>query len=210
MIKETSTSSVKPSLETCSWHCPLISIDQSCSSSLRHNFMFISRMEDPHICRLIISNWTADFDPVGGTVHLFRLAVVYRNQVSSKGVSIDEGVGATVEATAVTVRETDWHLRVSKELTYRFTLGMLFGECEKVVIGICTQWPFSHIHKSEESRGDSSTFSRQRRRLAIPWATHLYRFRGEARHEVKTSVRGREHSPTTDASCTWCHVTNIL
>jgi hypothetical protein len=53
------------------------------------------------------------------------------------------------------------------------------------------------IYDSEECRGDSSTLSRQRCCVPIPRAAHLYRFGGEAGHQVKTPVRGRVHSPTT-------------
>jgi hypothetical protein len=83
---------------------------------------------------------------------------------------------------------------------------MLFGECEKVVVGIRAQWSLGHIHESEERHDDSRTLSRQRCCVSIPWAAQHYRFGGEAGHEVETPVRGRTHSPTTVASCARCHV----
>jgi hypothetical protein len=61
------------------------------------------------------------------------------------------------------------------------------------------------IYDSEERRGDSSTLSRQRCCVPIPRAAHLYRFGGEAGHQVKTPVRGRVQSPTT-AFCARGHV----
>jgi hypothetical protein len=82
---------------------------------------------------------------------------------------------------------------------------MLFGECEKVIVRINTQWSLGHVYESEERRGDSGTLSRQRCCVPIPWAAHLYRFGGEAGHKVKTPVRGRMHSPTT-AFCARGHV----
>src|ERR1700730_8694893 len=82
---------------------------------------------------------------------------------------------------------------------------MLFGECEKVVVGVRAQGSFGHIHESEKRCGDSRTLSRQRCCVASPWTAHLYSFGSEAGHEIKTPVRGRMHSPTT-ASCARCHV----
>jgi hypothetical protein len=83
---------------------------------------------------------------------------------------------------------------------------VLFGECEKVVVGVPAQGSVGHIHESEKRCGNSGTLSRQPRRVAIPWAAHLDRFGGESRDQVETPVRGRMHSPTTNASCTRCHV----
>jgi hypothetical protein len=95
---------------------------------------------------------------------------------------------------------------VSEQSAYSSALWVVFGECEKVAVGVCTQGSLGHIYEGEKRSGDSGTLSRQHCSVPILWAAHLDRFGGEAGDQVNAPVRGCIHSPMIVASCPRCHV----